>query len=81
MSEMSSLGTESFNAPAIVPFKHMTPVMASPGVGAAGSMENTGGEGLSIMESMKESLSGMAGPMAAMTGIFLIIKEGISKLV
>ena len=81
MAEMSSLGTESFNAPAIVPFKSMTPVMASPGVGAAGSMENTGGEGLSIMESMKESLSGMAGPMAAMTGIFVIIKEGISKLV
>ena len=81
MAEMSSLGTESFNAPAIVPFKPMTPVMASPGVGATGSMENTGGEGLSIMESMKESLSGMAGPMAALTGIFVIIKEGISKLV
>ena len=78
---MSSLGTESFNAPAIVPFKPMTPVMASPGVGATGSMESTGGEGLSIMESMKESLSGMAGPMAALTGIFVIIKEGISKLV
>ena len=58
MAEMSSLGTESFNAPAIVPFKPMTPVMASPGMGATGSMENTSGEGLSIMESMKESLSG-----------------------
>ena len=81
MAEMSSLGTESFNAPAIVPFKSMTPIMASPGVSDMGSMENTGGEGLSIMESMKESLSGMAGPMAALTGIFVIIKEGISKLV
>ena len=81
MAEMSSLGTESFNAPAIVPFKSMTPVMASPGVSDMGSMENTGGEGLSIMESMKESLGGMVGPMAAITGILVIIKEGISKLV